>query len=381
MKKLSVPALVCLLLCAHATAQLVLSGNENKIDLAPGAPTGVTDAPPDSVSILDFSQFPPGVRHLIGIKNSVIGPPSNIAITPDHAVALIASSVVLDPAGVEPYIPDNLLHVLDLTLDPPKVIQEIETDAQPSGISITRDGRRALIANRAAGTVSMYAIDGKQVSLKQTLKVCEPEDSVADVAINPEGTLAVASVCEAGYMAVIHLDEERMTLSETKLSVCGKPYRCVISPDGKLALTGGSGQGYPNVDALTVMDLTADPPRTTDFVVMGSGPESIEISPDGKLVAAVLMAASSLAPGNPAKEPNGMLVLLARRGMTFEKVQELPTGAIPEGVAFTPDGRYLIVQCHPSRELWLYEVDGEHARDTGERITVPGFPSSLRAAP
>jgi len=52
----------------------------------------------------------------------------------------------------------------------------------------------------------------------------------------------------------------------------------------------------------------------------------------------------------------------------------------PSNIAITPDGRYIIVQCHPEKRLWLFEIDGENVRDTGERITTPGFPSSLRAA-
>jgi 6-phosphogluconolactonase (cycloisomerase 2 family) len=110
-------------------------------------------------------------------------------------------------------------------------------------------------------------------------------------------------------------------------------------------------------------------------------PESIEVSPDGQLVAAVLMAGSNLDATNPLHSNHGEIALLARRGRTFERVQVIKTGRIPEGVAFTSDGRYLVVQAHPEEALWIYEVQGGKLKDTGERISVPGFPSSLRAAP
>ena len=236
------------------------------------------------------------------------------------------------------------------------------------------------MANRAAGTVSMLSIDGKNVAVSQTVTVCEPEDQVSDVAISPDGALAVASVNAGGYLAVLTIKDGRLALTGRKFSVCGLPYRCVISPDGDLALTAGSGQGFPDEDSLTVVDLKSDPPRTVDYVPIGSGPESIEISPDGRLVAAVLMEGSNLAKDDPRHEEHGKLTVLARRKNTFEVVQTLPTGPIPEGVAFSPDGKYLIVQCHPIRQLWLYRVDGEKVADTGERISVPAMPSSLRAA-
>ncbi|MBX7258906.1 MAG: hypothetical protein K1Y02_21260 [Candidatus Hydrogenedentes bacterium] len=368
------------LVAVSAFAQLMISGNEAKIDLTSGTPRGIAGAPPDSLTILDFDTFPPTVRHIDNIKNTVIGPPSNIAITPDESLALVASSVVLDPKDPAKWVPDSVIHVLDLRTDPPSVVQELATDKQPSGMSITRDGKRAIVANRAAGTVSLLAIDGTTVSIKQTLEVCKPEDNISDVAITPDGKTALASVCEAGYMAMLHIEGDALTLDERKFSVCGKPYRVVISPDGRFALTGGSGQGVPDVDAVTVVDLSLNPPRTVDYVLIPPGPESLEISPDGKLVAVVIMAGSNLPADKPLHTEQGIVVLLARRENTFVKVQEIPTGPIPEGVAFSPDGKYLVVQCHPKRELWFFEVVGETLRDTGQRIGVPAMPSSLRIA-
>jgi sugar lactone lactonase YvrE len=73
--------------------------------------------------------------------------------------------------------------------------------------------------------------------------------------------------------------------------------------------------------------------------------------------------------------------LLARTGRTFQVVQRIAVGRIPEGVAFSPDGRHLVVQCHPDRELWVFAVRGQAVEDAGLRLAVPGMPSSLRAAP
>ena len=363
-----------------AHAQLMISGNENKVNLTGGTPTFVPGAPPDTLTILDFSIFPPAARQVEGVTNSVIGPPSNIAITPDESIALIADSIRQDPADAAKYVPANMIRVLDLKADPPSVIQEIQSGEQPSGMSISRDGGFALVANRAAGTVSLLTISGKSVTLKQTIEVCKPEESVADVAIAPDGKTALASVCDGGYLAILHIDSEKVTVDERKLSTCGKPYRVAITPDGALGVTAGSGQGVPDMDAITVVDLKQYPPRTSDFVPIGSGPESLEVSPDGNLLAAVLIGGSNLTKGMPFYEDGGKLVILARRGNTFQVVQMLATGPIPEGVAFTEDGKRIVVGCHPVRKLWVYDVDGETVRDSKVRIDVPGMPSSLRTA-
>ncbi|HEY0551898.1 MAG TPA: YncE family protein, partial [Verrucomicrobiae bacterium] len=145
-----------------------------------------------------------------------------------------------------------------------------------------------------------------------------------------------------------------------------------------------AGQGFGNGldrDAVTVIDLQSKPMRATDYIAVGAVPESIEISPDGKLLAVVVMNGSNLASSDSNHGRRGAVVLLARNGRTFRVVEQHAVGRIPEGVAFTSDGKYLIVQCHPDRELWVFSVKQGRLRDTGQRIKVPGMPSSLRASP
>ena len=374
--------MLSVVLTGPVDGQVILSGNENKVDLISGGPRVITPSGPDSVSILDFSTFPPKVRHLENIPNTVIGPPSNIAITPDQSLALIADSIKVDPAARSKWVPNSDIHVLDLKANPPRVIARVQAGKQPSGLSITRDGKFALVANRAEGTVTLLRIRDREVSAVETIKVCLPEESVSDVAISPDGRLALASAQKGGFLAVLKLENGHVEMTGQKLSAYGQPYRCVITPDGDLGLT--AGQGYGNgvdQDALTVIDLRAHPMRAIHHITIGSVPESIELSPDGRLLVATVMNGSNLGPEHPSHATQGGLEILARHGKTFERIRSIPVGAIPEGVAFTSDGRYLVVQCHPSRELWVFKVKGESVEDTGQRIKVPGMPSSLRASP
>ncbi len=368
---------------APVSAQLVISGNENKIDLTKGDPKFISKAEPDSLSLIYFSAFPPRVQHVRGISNSVIGPPSNVAITPDGQLALVADSIAANPADAAKWVPAKTVHVLDLTQEPPSVIADVAVGAQPSGMSITPDGKMALVANRADGTVSILRIDGKTVTAAGAVEVCEPAEGASDVAISPDGRLALVSINKGGCLRVLAISETGdVKCTERTLSVFGMPYRCVITPDGELGVVAGGGQGmFPDTDALSIVDLRENPIRTIDYIPIGSGPESIEISPDGKLLVAVLMDGSNLAPDNPQRTDRGRLLVMARRGMKFERTESLPLDRIPEGVAFTSDGRYLVVQCHPSKQLWVFQVNDGRVIDTGHRITVPGFPSSLRAAP
>jgi DNA-binding beta-propeller fold protein YncE len=237
------------------------------------------------------------------------------------------------------------------------------------------------VANRAEGTVTLLRIQGKEVRAVETIKVCTPEESVSDIAISPDGKLALASVQKGGFLAVLRLENGRVEFTGQKISAYGQPYRCVITPDGELAITAGQGFGNGiDHDAITVVDLRAKPMRrfiTSRLARCRNRSRSVptaNCSPRGD-------ERSNLAADNPSHTTQGGLEILARRGKNFERVRTIPVGPIPEGVAFTSDGRYLVVQCHPTRELWIFQVEGESVKFTGQRIKVPGMPSSLRAAP
>ena len=373
--------LLCVAMAAPTRAQLVLSGNENKIDLISGAIRVIPATAPDSISILDFSTFPPKIQQVDNVPNTVIGPPSNIAISPDGSLALIADSIKIDPAGAAKWVPNSAIRVLDLEAKPPRIIAQVEAGKQPSGMSITHDGKFALVANRAEGTVTLLRIAGKLASPVETVKVCLPEESASDVAISPDDKLALVSAQKGGFLAVLRLEKGHVEATGRKISTYGQPYRCVITPDGDLGLTAGQGFGNGlDQDAITMVDLRAKPVRAIQHITIGAFPESIEISPDGSLLAATVMNGSNLAPTNSSHTTQGAVEILARRGKKFEKIKSIPVGAIPQGVAFTANGRYLVVQCHPARELWIFRIKGEQVTDTGQRIKMPGMPSSLRAS-
>ena len=142
---------VAILLCLSAVAvtagspRWVISANESKIDLSSGTRRVLMDAPPDTVTFLDFSDFPPAVVHVTNISNTVLGPPSNVAISPDGRFALIADSIQLDPTSTNRFRPARRIHVIDLTTTPPRRVGEGEAGDQPSGVSITPDGKHVVV--------------------------------------------------------------------------------------------------------------------------------------------------------------------------------------------------------------------------------------------
>ena len=92
----------------------------------------------DSVTIVDISNpEAPKIVANLPMMNSVFGPPTNLAITPDQKLAIVANSVDWQKDGEHwKDVPDNKLYVIDLTTNPPAQIATAEVGKQPSGLSI-----------------------------------------------------------------------------------------------------------------------------------------------------------------------------------------------------------------------------------------------------
>ncbi len=380
-----VAAIVCFVaitcLGDTATGDILVSANEGKYDLSSGRGRAIENPEPDSLTILDFAQFPPRVNHVTGVANSVIGPPSNVAITPDERFALVANSVSRYTDDPKKPVPDDVLQVVALRGAASSVVARVKVGQQPSGMAINRAGNLALVANRADGTVSVLSIEVDKVAVRETIVIGDVASEPSDVAINPAGTLALVSLNKAGVVRVLQIVDHHVEVAERLIPVYGQPYHLQIMPDGLLGLVAGAGnQNGPDADLLTLIDLTAKPIHTIDHVKVGTGPESFDISPDGRLVAVVLMEGSNVAADDPQRAEHAWLRLWKREGKSLTKLQEVKIGRIPEGVCFTPDGKYLVVQEHAAKRLTVFAVGADGVKETAVQVPIPGFPSALRRA-
>jgi hypothetical protein len=95
----------------------------------------------DAVAIVDIGTDPLAPR-IVGtppLMNTVIGPPTNLAITPDSSLALVVNSMDVQRDGDKfKAAPANQLYVIDLTTNPPKLIDTVAVGKQASGMSINR---------------------------------------------------------------------------------------------------------------------------------------------------------------------------------------------------------------------------------------------------
>ena len=75
---------------------------------------------------------------------------------------------------------------------------------------------------------------------------------------------------------------------------------------------------------------------------------------------------------------NGSIAVLKIDGKEVRKVSEVDVRGLPEGVVFTPDGRYLYVGNFVDRDISVLRVDGTSVTNTGVLLKLPANPASMR---
>jgi DNA-binding beta-propeller fold protein YncE len=367
-----------------ARAQMLIVGNDAKVKIDAGKTTR-HEAGHDTLSVIDMSK-PEALRIIatIPLDNSIVGPPTNMAITPNQEIALVANSVNGVPKDSDfTVVSDTRLFVIDLKANPPAVIATLTLGKRPSGMAINPAGTLALVANRDDGTISVLSIAGKEVKVTDTVSVGAGADHVTTVAITPDGKRALAAKSGANKIALLSIDGGKVTYDKRDLPVGVFPYNIGVTPNGKIAITADNGAGGAsdgNIDTVSVIDLEANPVRVIDRIVVGDAPEGFAISPKGDLAVAILLQGSILKKDTWFYHPGGAVVVLKIDGKKVTTVGEVQIGGLPEGVAFSPKGDYLYVGNFIDQDISVLKVDGDKLTDKG-RFKLPGSPASMRGGP
>jgi DNA-binding beta-propeller fold protein YncE len=362
----------------HAEPFLIV-GNDEKVLFDDKGGQILSPVGKDSVLILDLAtpEAPKIVANL-PLKNSVVGPPVNVAIDPTNSIALVADSIDVAKDGDKLKAgPDNKVYVIDLKAKPIKFVATVVVGKQPSGLSFNPAGNLALVANRIDKSISVLSVKGTEVKVIDTVDM---GDIVSHVVFTPDGKRALATKFNAHKVALLDVNGDKVTYTKLDLPTGQWPYNVAVAPSGKIALTadnGGAGSSDGSVDTVSVVDLDLNPARITDRVVVGDGPEGLAISPKGDVAVAIILAGSNNKSAYYYKK-NGSVTVLAINGKKVTKVGDVEVGGLPEGAAFTPDGKYLFVGNYLDQDLSILKVDGTKITDTGKRFKLPGHPASVR---
>jgi DNA-binding beta-propeller fold protein YncE len=341
---------------------------ENGVQFVPKAPR------PGSVSLIEFAAGKMRIVATIAAPSSVIGPPGSVAMTSDGRTAIVTASRRIDPADATKIIPDDRVTVIDLS-GSPHVAQSLQAGAGAAGVAIDPAGRRVLVANRSAGTVSLFALEGGRLRALQTVRVGTSNSSPAQPLFFDGGNRALVTLDGDNQIAVVAVHGDLLHVAEKSVAPGLRPYG-IDTKGGRFAVVGNIGGAGSDVDTISLIDLAGDRPRAVDSVVVGLTPEGVAMSPDGQFVAVNVNAGSNLARSNPHHSERGQVQIWRIKGARLRLVTSAPVLAWGQGLAWTRDGRTLLVQSMVGDSIASFGFDG--ARLTPRTtLRMPGGPAAI----
>jgi DNA-binding beta-propeller fold protein YncE len=327
------------------------------------------------------------VKATVEVQHAITGPPQQVAISPDGRIAIVSAPNHYDRTIRKPVL-DRFLQVVDFTADPARVIDRIELSAHPQGLAINRSGT-LLLAAMIDGSVAVLAIDGNKVTLKEQIKVAEKR--LAGISFTHDGTAALVSLRDEGGLLVLDVHDGRVSISANRERITTGlgPYTIDVSADGKWAVVSNAGLASlidpgrlaGDTDSFTLIDVSRRPFRAVQHVSVPSVPEGIALSPDGRWIAVQTMDGSNLTADNPGRKPRGRVLLFAIRNGGAVQVSDLPSGEAAQGIVFSADGKTVLVQFNVEKQIALFAVEARGLIDTGKRIPMAGGPASIRSMP
>jgi DNA-binding beta-propeller fold protein YncE len=304
----------------------------------------------------------------------MIGPPSAVAVAPDESFALITAAQEFDGDGSGNLVPANIVSVLDLS-DPmnPAVRQTVQAGPGASGVTISRDQTLAMVASTVDDGVTVFGID--QGRLSKVGRIQFPAGaSPTDVRFTPDGRQAL--VVRRGDNRITVLDVTGSTVSNSGVDITpGRgPYQIAITPDGQFAITNnlGGAATRAELDAETGEDEQRPrPPGTVSVIDLGSQklvqsvevgttPETVTLSPDGKYLSVVVANGASVQQrASNYSDVHGLLRIYRVEQGNLRPIAVLENGHWCQGATFSDDSRTLLVQCGSERAIEVYRLEGD----------------------
>jgi len=380
MSAVGATALAALLsLSSGAGAQLALSANDGKAVLVDGVNTVPANPAADSVTIIDLNSTPPKAVAEVPVPTSVVGPPSSVAIARDESFALVTAATKVDPGDPKKLVPDDKLTVIDLKASPPKVLAQQQAGKGAAGVSINRAGTLALVANRAEGTVSVFSVAGNALTPVGKVALGDDKSGPSHVTFSPDGKTALVTRDGDHKISVLSIDGTKVEYTKRDISAGLRPYGLDIHPNGKIAVVANIGTGGGDADTVSLIDLEARPARIAHTVTVGQTPEGITLSPDGAYAAVSVMNGSNKPKNSPFFNDHGLVKVLSVKGKELAPLTEAKVGHWCQGLAWSKDGKTLLVQCMVEKEIMAFSFDGKELKPAGS-IKVNAGPAGIRTA-
>lgn len=330
--------------------------------------------------VTPFAQIP--------VSNSVIGPPNSLAVTRDGRTAFVVETRGPAPEGatsVRELPRGKKLYLIDLS-DPLKPfvrdtveVGNDESNSEPLSVDVSPAGDVVAVARKAAGEqiVMVTVKDGKYAdAVAWTLQ------GIDDSSAAPSAIVWRPGSAGGRHFAVTLPDRDQVVFYEFRrhengdmglatwgppVSVGRYPVSGAFTPDGRYFITTeaqwgkdveGFNVGAPDgsVSVIRLSDVPTEEPAAEGQPVrpvihqvvgsapVGTSPQGIAVSPDGKLVATANLRRSFLPESDPRLTRGGSVSLLSLDPGTgkLTPAGEYAMDAMPVGLSFDSKGEFLV---------------------------------------
>ena len=361
---------------------------------------------PDTLSIIPLDT---PVRHwsaaAIPVTNSVIGPPSALALTPDGCHVIIAETKGQAPAGrpeakIADLPPGRTITVVNIA-DPrrPRVVERLAGAPNPISVTVSPDNRLVVIAYDTKGTATaplvVYRLDGDQLTAPETPAIpgFNPGDVLKNATFDPKSGLLGVVFAKQPRFSLMRLSAETGPLTlravGNQVPLATSPFMVRFTPDGRFALVNDIDppQGSDDVRGTVTSIAIAEPygrgrirNRVVSVARAGLLPEGMAISPDGRLLATSNLERTAYSASDPRHGSFASTTLMRLNHLTgaLTPVATYPfAGVIPEALVFDNASRYLAVVSydHPVVARGKGSIDvwrgARGARDPGRLKLLP----------
>ncbi|HEX3180602.1 MAG TPA: beta-propeller fold lactonase family protein [Beijerinckiaceae bacterium] len=360
-----------------ARAEIAVSSNDAHTVTVNGQQIAAEPVVADTLSIVDLAKYPPQVAATIDVPGSVVGPPYAVAVAPDESFAIVSSATKLDSADPKKIVPDDRVSMIDLA-GGPKVVQQVTAGAGATSVGISPNGSLVLVANRTEGTVSAFRLNNKKLEALDKVDLGNPKAGPSGLAFVSD-RVALVSRDGDNMINVLRIDGNTITVDPRPLTTGVRPYTLAVAASGNLAAVSNMGRGDDDIDTVSLIDVSSEPFRTVETISVGMSPEGLRFSPDGKFLAVGTQEGTTKKNGSPFQTPNGRLAMYAVDGKSLRKVAEAPVGHWSQGIAFSKNGETIIVQNMVERTLAVFRFDGQKLT-AGTPIAIGAGPAALGTA-
>lgn len=377
----------------------------------------------DALSVIAFGKVPSHAR--VGraeVSNSVAGPPTAVAVTPDGRFALAVETFAPRASGAAKFTdlrPGSQLMLIDLA-DPgaPRVVQRIAVGTRPTSVTVSPDG--SMIA------VALHPEDGRQLALVPlshgrlgapsyvALPGVAKTVETPHVEWHPSGRYLAATLLgrnEVVFFAVAEGTPAGLRAWGRPVKVGKYPMMGRFTPDGRHFVNvnlywgddvDGFWVGAPRGDVtVTAFDASAGSAAPQHRIVSraqtGVSPEGVAISADGRRIVTTNLERSYLPRADRRLTHYSSLTLLSldpATGRLTSHGESLFDGILPESAVFDTTGRYLATATFDhfddaksggSIDFWRIIEDstsgGPRLVKTGASVAVPRGPHSMALVP